>query len=201
MGSGAGVERKAVLAGATRWQRIFDEALAARRCSRGEEEVRLGLFVARVLVDAAAAAKEREHAGDDAVEEGGDLVVGRRRDFDEAGAGVEVFAVAHEDTVGDEDVEVQRQLEGGVEALDEGDRAVRVGAVGAGAEAAGAAALEGEDDAEHLAQGEDRELRVVGEVVADTAREGHRREIVDFSLHHIVAELPRNRPIWPQSGL
>ena len=62
--------------------------------------------------------EEARHAGDDVVEKGGDVLVSGRVDDVKAGAGIGFLTIVEEYGVGDEDVEVKRELEGGIEALD-----------------------------------------------------------------------------------
>ncbi len=95
--------------------------------------------------------------------------------------------------VGNENVEVQAQIEGGVEALDEGDRAIRVGARWASTVPPGAASLEGEDHAQHLAQRKRGELRIGGEVIAHSTK-GNDRHRIDAS------GCARNHPVGQVRG-
>ncbi len=62
------------------------------------------------------ATQHRDDARDDAVEQRRDLAVGRRVELHEARSGVGVVADANEDAVGAERMEVERELEGRVEA-------------------------------------------------------------------------------------
>ena len=126
--------------------------VAAGRRARGEQQLRLGLLVGVTFIETAAPAQEGENTLDDAVEQGRDLRVGRCGDRDEARLGVEiVVGASDEHAVGNQDMKVERQLEGGVEALDKGDAAVRVGARRPDAPLPRAPSLKSEYHAEHLA--------------------------------------------------
>jgi len=163
----AGVERVAVLARAERRQRILDKRLAARPGgSSGQEQVRLGLVVKNTVVESAAAAQERRHPLDDAVKERDDIHVGGWVECDEVRAGVRIVWARDEDAVGDDDMEVKRSFESGVEALHERDGAVRAGARGANAVAPRAPPLPGEDHPQRFAECLGGKLRIGGEVPA-----------------------------------
>lgn len=89
-----------------------------------------------------------------------------RIDGQEARACIGVVRVGKVDTVGNEHVEVQTQLERGIEALHERDRAIRVGARRATAQLAGTSTLESEDHAQDFAERERCELRIRSEMPA-----------------------------------
>ena len=74
-----------------------------------------------ILVEAAELVEHLDGARDDLVQERGHVVVGGRGEVDDARARVGVAGlteVGQQQRVGHEDVEVKRQLEGGVEALE-----------------------------------------------------------------------------------
>jgi hypothetical protein len=63
---GAGMQRKAILACAQMWQRLLDEGFVAPRGrSRGEHELRLGLFVIDLVVESTATTQNCDDTLDD----------------------------------------------------------------------------------------------------------------------------------------
>jgi hypothetical protein len=118
-----------------------------------------------VLVEQAAALEEAEHAALQRALEAEDVVGSEMGRLVEGDAAVVALG---EDAVEDDDVEVEVGVEGGAEAVQEGDgaelgvaRSGRAGAAQRGADAA-------EQDAQHVAG----QARVVGQEGADPLRQG-----------------------------
>ncbi len=167
-----GMQGEAFLARAQAWQWIFDERTVARHGrSSGEDQLRLRLLVIDFVVEAAAATQYGHNTPGDATQQVGNLRVRRRGNRHEPRLGVDVvFIVADEHTVGNEDVKMKRQLQRGVEALDERGAAVGIRARWADPKFSRAPSLEREDRAENFAQHLSCELRIGCQMPAHSTR-------------------------------